>query len=63
MTDELRRCPFCGCKDIFIPKDDNNETFGWASCGECQAEGPLMARGSDESVIAKAWNKRASDKV
>ena len=50
---ELKPCPFCGCKDIIIRREDYN-LFG-ANCNDCGAEGSYCDT-KEEAV--EAWNKR-----
>lgn len=59
MSEELKPCPFCGSNAYIGRNGDDDETFGWASCDECEADGPHLGFGATPDSIAKAWNIRA----
>lgn len=58
MSEELLPCPFCGGEGFIDRDGDRNETFGWASCATCEADGPPGMPGADPAIIAEAWNTR-----
>ena len=58
MENELRPCPFCGCKDIRVVRDkeaiiDRHR----AVCFDCAAQ---IYRGTPQKAI-EAWNRRCTD--
>jgi Lar family restriction alleviation protein len=62
MKAELKPCPFCGSKNLFIDTGisggDGGNLF-WVVCNECYSSGQALDKKS--SAIA-AWNKRAEVK-
>ena len=55
MSEELKRCPFCGGQINMVCGTDG---VGYVFCGVCNAEGPLEK--SKEEAVA-AWNRRANE--
>ena len=55
MTDELRPCPFCSEKELFLYE---GVLYSYVKCQTCGTEGPSKYNEATEKAI-KAWNKRA----
>ena len=56
--DELKPCPFCGCKKILVRRDyEAIIERHRAICIMCSAQ---IYRGTPEGAI-EAWNRRAED--
>ena len=56
MSEEIKRCPFCGLPgDLYVTPTWIYEVF----CDKCEI---IMMALSKEEAIAK-WNKRASDEA
>lgn len=53
--EELKACPFCGCKTIIVY---NADTY-WASCPRCNS-----TSGSHKSAekAFEAWNRRVDER-
>lgn len=58
MSDELKRCPFCGCAG---PMDLDYKGSWFMGCTGCGARGPRAVGGSVPA--ATAWNERAAATV
>lgn len=52
---ELKRCPFCGSKEVFPCKQVGYESIYSVICTECDSEGSFST-GEDGAILA--WNKR-----
>lgn len=56
MSEELKKCPFCGADpDISVQEDDTEDTYYVVACTNCN-----MAHSSsdDEDVAIRNWNDR-----
>ena len=56
MSEELKKCPFCGADpDISVQEDDTEDTYYVVACTNCN-----MAHSSsdDENVAIRNWNDR-----
>jgi len=51
---EIKRCPFCGSKDIFNTWHEIENAYS-IYCPICYAHGPIKM---NESQSIEAWNKR-----
>ena len=61
---ELKPCPFCGGKGVFIKGSrsihgDNPYTFA-VHCAECRANNGEFFRTKEEAIAA--WNRRAYER-
>ena len=56
---KLLPCPFCGGNAYIARDGDFFETLGFASCDDCECDGPLIERGCGESEIIHKWNARS----
>ena len=57
MTEELKRCPFCGGEAFLWDEREFHDFHGWfAMCGDCNAGGDTKP--TQAEAIA-AWNTRA----
>lgn len=58
-SDEIRPCPFCGCRDLEIVnygyKDGRKVCFR-VQCMMCRAQGPV---GKSVRLAARLWSTRA----
>lgn len=52
---ELKPCPFCGCKDVVMDRDFETDTYA-VRCGGCQAVVWQYYAVKDEAEAA--WNRR-----
>ena len=57
MSEELKPCPFCGCKTINMNKNIDGHIF-WFYCYGCGATGPRKLSRDDAET---AWNRRVDD--
>ena len=51
-------CPFCGSANVGWPFDDRQ--CSWATCYDCEADGPLVRIPSDLHAYL-AWNRRQAN--
>jgi Lar family restriction alleviation protein len=58
MNDELKPCPFCGCKPWFKPREYGVEKQTFVNCLHCGAVGPTKV--NDDEAIA-SWNNRVTE--
>lgn len=55
---ELKPCPFCGGKAMFIKDDDNPSEWCWVRCLNCRCHTKMFDTPTDAAV---AWNRRAAE--
>ena len=58
MSDKLKPCPFCGCKDIRIKRIFSDEYVIF-----CQNCGVETDRGLKRVLVEKSWNTRHNEKI
>ncbi|WP_124295810.1 Lar family restriction alleviation protein [Acetobacter pasteurianus] len=56
MSAELKPCPFCGKRRIYLAEGINS--YAW--CRNCEACGPERAT---KEAATEAWNTRAGEKA
>lgn len=68
MTEELKDCPFCGCKATFVkhsagmPGTMGHDRWDAVACKHCRATvGACDRRFREKDDAAAAWNRRAPD--
>lgn len=54
MSEELKRCPFCGSKNLCLA----GNIWHWVQCNNCLAE--IAVQGSEEEAIEQ-WNRRVNN--
>lgn len=57
MSEKLKPCPFCGCRNVtFIKLGSSSEGYAHMGvCDDCQAEGPA---GERQETAVELWNAR-----
>ena len=62
MTEELKRCPFCGSKDVEVfsqYEEDCPHRSAIVRCHSCDAQSAQMMGKNKLDMAARAWNTRA----
>ena len=55
MTEELKKCPFCGGKASVCEAEFEGQTVFMVTCDDC---GISTAGSDNETKVINAWNKR-----
>lgn len=55
MTKELKKCPFCGSRNVELYMDNFHLWRSHVRCRQCGIEGPFSYYGA---VAVRKWNKR-----
>ena len=62
MTDELKKCPFCGSEDIVLLEGIKIQGVEvcFVNCNFCHSRGTICLAENKEEAVS-AWNRRANN--